>query len=70
MSATKTRELKERVPAAILKELRSAKKNYGQLVKLATKVGIEYANFHLIVTTGKATPKNIDKISKALKIAA
>lgn len=70
MTATKTRELRERVPVGILKELRATKKKYGELRKLSIKVGIKYANFHLIVTTGEATPQNIKKISKALNIAA
>lgn len=69
MEATKTRALKERVPAEIMKDLKARSKKYGAIRKLAIAAGIEYANFALIVSTGEATPANIKKVEKALKTA-
>ena len=66
----KPRELKQEVPAQIMDALTSAADTYGALRKLSKAARIEYNTLHLMVKNGTATPKNINKAAKALKIAA
>lgn len=66
MSNTKERELREKVPTDVLKQLREKTKPYGGVRKMSKAAKIKYANFHIIVTKGVATPTDIAKIQKAL----